>query len=209
MSAEAENVVTLQQVLDKGYNGREIRFMLLGVHYRKALHFTWKKLDSVRKALKRIDEFTRKLRCLRPGLPHPAVSPLLVGLEEQFITALDDDLNISGAVGALFEFIKKVNPILYAGALDAEQKNDIFALLRRMNRVLGFLRLEQCVLAPEINRLIEQREEARRRRDWPAADQARTDLLQKGIIVHDTANGPVWEQDEACKLCENATRNED
>jgi cysteinyl-tRNA synthetase len=183
--------------------------MLLGVHYRKALHFSWKKLDSVRKALKRIDEFTRKLRCLRPGLPHPAVSPLLIGLEEQFITALDDDLNISGAVGALFEFIKKVNPILYAGALDSEQKNDIFALLRRMNRVLGFLRLEQCVLAPEINRLIEQREEARHRRDWPAADQARTELLEKGIIVHDTANGPVWEQDEACKLCENATRNED
>ncbi len=208
MSVESGNVVTLQDVLDKGYTGREIRFMLLGVHYRKSLQFTFKKLDAIRKALKRIDEFTRKLLCLHPGLPHPVINALIVVLEEQFITALDDDLNISGAIGALFEFIKKVNPILYAGTLDLEQKNSIFGTLRRMNRVLGFLRLEQCVLAPEINRLIEQREEARCRRDWLAADKARTDLLQKGIIVHDTATGPVWEQDEACKFCENATRNE-
>ncbi|MCI5222454.1 MAG: cysteine--tRNA ligase [Candidatus Electrothrix sp. AR4] len=208
MSKASGNVVTLQNALDKGYTGREIRFMLLGVHYRKSLHFTFKKLDSIRKALKRIDEFTRKLLCLRSGLPHPVLSSLLIDLEEQFIAALDDDLNISRAIGALFDFIKKVNPILYAGTLDLDQKNDIFAVLRRMNKVLGFLRLEQCILAPEINRLIERREEARCRRDWPAADQARTELLQKGIIIHDTANGPVWEQDEACKLCENATRNE-
>lgn len=205
MSIESGNVVTLQELLDKGYTGREIRFLLLGVHYRKSLQFTFKKLDSIRKALKRIDEFTRKLRCLHPGLPHPVISSLVVALEEQFVTALDDDLNISGAIGALFYFIKKVNPILYSGTLDLEQKNEIFSVLRGMNRVLGFLRLEQCGLAPEINRLIEQREEARRRRDWPAADKARTDLLQKGIIIHDTATGPVWEQDEACKLCENAT----
>ncbi|WP_339137118.1 MAG: cysteine--tRNA ligase [Candidatus Electrothrix sp. GW3-4] len=208
MSAEAGNEVTLQEAMEKGYSGREIRFMLLGVHYRKSMHFTYKKLNAIRKALKRIDEFTRKLGCLHPGLPHPVIGSLVGELENQVTSALDDDLNISGAIGALFDFIKKVNPILYAGSLDLEQKNEIFALLRKMNRVFGFLRLEQCILAPEINRLIEQREEARRRRDWAAADMARTELLQKGIIVHDTANGPVWEQDEACKVCENATGNE-
>jgi cysteinyl-tRNA synthetase len=143
---------------------------------------------------------------MHPGLPHPVIDSLVGELEEQFVTALDDDLNISGAIGALFGFIKKVNPVLYAGSVDQSQKNEILSLLRKMNRVFGFLRLEQCILAPEINRLIEQREEARRRRDWETADKARTELLQKGIIVHDTANGPVWEQDEACKLCENATK---
>jgi cysteinyl-tRNA synthetase len=208
MSAEAGNVVTLEQVMEKGYQGREIRFMLLGEHYRKSIHFTYKKLDAVRKALKRIDEFTRKLGCLHPGLPHPIIDSLVGELEEKFTRALDDDLNISGAIGSLFSFIKKVNPILYAGSLDAEQKKTIFSLLRKMNRVFGFLRLEQCVLAPEINRLIKLREEARQCRDWDTADKARAELLLKGIIVHDTANGPVWEQDEACKVCENATGNE-
>ncbi len=205
MSAEAGNVITLQEVMEKGYSGREIRFMLLGEHYRKSMHFTYKKLDAVRKALRRIDEFTRKLRCMLPGLPHPVIDSLVSELEAMFTNALDDDLNISGAIGSLFSFIKKVNPILYAGSLDLEQKNEIFSLLRRMNRVFGFLQLEQCILAPEINRLIEQREKARRCRDWETADKARAELLQKGIIVHDTANGPVWEQDEACKVCENAS----
>jgi len=208
MSAESGNVVTLQEVLDKGYSGREIRFMLLGVHYRKPLRFTYKKLDSVRTALKRIDEFTRKLLCLPPGLPHPEIITFVSTLEKCFITAMDDDLNISGAIGALFDFIKKTNPILQTGILDQDQKNEIFETLRRINKVLDFLRLEQCTLAPEINRLIQQREEARQRKDWAAADEARRELLRRGITVHDTARGPVWEQNEACRLCENATRNE-
>ncbi len=208
MSAESGNVVTLEDVLDKGYTGREIRFMLLGVHYRKSLLFSYKKLDSVRTALKRIDEFTRKLLCLPPGLPHPEITTFVSALENRFIASMDDDLNISGAIGGLFDFIKKTNPILQTGILDLEQKNEIFDVLRKMNTVLGFLQLEQCTLAPEINRLIEQREDARQRKDWLAADEARMELLRRGITVHDTATGPVWEQNEACKLCENATRNE-
>jgi cysteinyl-tRNA synthetase len=208
MSVESGNVVTLQDVLDKGYSGREIRFLLLGVHYRKPLLFSFKKLESVRTALKRIDEFTRKLLCLPPGLPHPEITTFVSSLADRFVTAMDDDLNISGAIGALFDFIKKTNPILHSGTLDLDQKNEIFDALRKMNRVLGFLQLEQCTLAPEINRLIQQREEARRRKDWLAADEARTELLRRGITVHDTATGPVWEQNEACKLCDKATRNE-
>jgi cysteinyl-tRNA synthetase len=208
MAQEAENVVTLQEVLDKGYAGREIRFLLLGVHYRKQLNFTWKKLEAARRALRRIDEFTRKLLCLPPGLPHRTITSLTAEMKEQFTAAVSDDLNISGALGALFEFIKKVNPLLAAGTIDLEQKNDIFACLRRMNLVLGFLRLDECALAPEINRLIQQREEARRRKDWAAADEARNELRRRGITVHDTATGPVWELNEACRICEKATRKE-
>ncbi len=208
MSAESGNVVTLQEVLDQGYTGREIRFMLLGVHYRKALVFSFKKMASVRTALKRIDEFTRKLLCLPPGLPHPDMTTSVATLEDRFVTAMDDDLNISGAIGALFDFIKTTNPVLQSGTLDFDQKNEIFKTLRNINKVLGFLHLEQCTLAPEIDKLIQQREEARQRKDWVAADEARLELLRRGITVHDTANGPVWQLNEACKLCENATRNE-
>jgi cysteinyl-tRNA synthetase len=208
MSLECGNVVTLQEVLDKGYTGREIRFLLMGVHYRKSLQFSFKKLDAIRKALKRIDAFTSKLLCLPPGLPHRLISQLTTELEEQFTAAMNDDLNISGAIGALFEFIKKANPALLAGSLDLAQKNEVFACLRRMNLVLGFLRLDECALAPEINRLIQQREEARRRKDWVAADAARTELLRRGVTVHDTATGPVWEQNEVCRVCDKAARNQ-
>lgn len=210
MSVESGNIVTLQEILDQGYSGREIRFMLLGVHYRKPLRFTAKRLAAIRVALKRLDAFTRKLLCLEPGLPHPEVTTFISKLEERFITSMDDDLNISRAIGALFDFVKKTNPVLQAGTLDSEQKKDMLELLGRINSVLNILQLTQCRLAPEIDQLIRRREEARLVKDWQVADQVREELLRLGVIIHDTANGSVWELSETvCKNCEQALSSED
>ena len=194
MSEESDNIVTLQEVLDRGYTGREIRFLLLGVHYRKPMHFSFKRLDSARKALMRIDEFTRKVLCLPPNLPHPDVAIYVLELEQNFYDAMGDDFNISRAIGSLFDFIKKINPVLQTGSLEREQKNIILNTLRKINCVLGILRLEECPLAPEIDRMIREREKARQLKDWNAADVVREKLLKMGIAVHDTATGPVWEK---------------
>ena len=80
--------------------------------------------------------------------------------------------------------------------MDRDQKNDVLEALRMVNMVLGVLRLEQCPLTPEIDRLIRQRERARQLKDWTAADSAREELLRKGVTIHDTAAGPIWEQIE-------------
>jgi len=194
MSGDADNIVTLQDVLDKGYTGREIRFMLLGVHYRKPLLFSFKRLEAARTALKRIDEFIRKLLCLPVGLPHPEVATYVSELENRFTEAMNDDLNISGAIGALFNFIKKTNPVVQERQLDRDQKNDVLEALGMVNTVLGVLRLEYCPLTPEIDRLIRQRERARQVKDWTAADSVREELLRHGLSIHDTAAGPVWER---------------
>lgn len=196
MAGDTGNVVTLQEVLDRGYTGREVRFMLLGVYYRKPLPFSFRRLNAARTALRRIDEFTRKLLCLPAGLPHPDIAAYVSELEKVFTDAIHDDLNISGAIGALFHFIKHVNPIVQDGQLDKEQKNDVLEALRQVNIVLGVLRLEQCPLTPEIDRLIRLRERARQLKDWTAADSAREELLRKGVTIHDTASGPVWERSD-------------
>jgi len=194
MSEEAGNIVTLRDVIEMGYTGREIRFMLLGVHYRKPLLFSFKRLDAVRRTLMRIDEFTRKLLCLPPDLPHPDVAIFVSDFEQNFHEAMSDDFNISGAIGSLFNFIKKLNPVLQTGSLEREQKNIIMQSLRKINCVLGILRLEQCPLAPEIDKMIKQREKARQLKDWNAADDVRDELLKKGITIRDTATGTVWEK---------------
>ena len=194
MAGETGNVVTLRQVLDAGYTGRELRFMLMGVHYRKPLLFSFKRLEAARTALRRIDEYTRKLLCLPAGLPHPEVASYVSELERRFDEAIGDDLNISGAIGALFNFVKKTNPVVQARQLDRDQKNDVLEALRMVNGVLGVLRLEHCPLTPEIDRLIRQRERARQLKDWTAADSVREELLRKGVTIHDTAAGPVWER---------------
>ena len=196
MAGDTGNVVTLQEVLDRGYTGREVRFMLLGVYYRKPLPFSFRRLNAARTALRRIDEFTRKLLCLPAGLPHPDIAAYVSELEKVFTDAIHDDLNISGAIGALFHFVKHVNPIVQEGQLDTEQKNDVLEALRQVNTVLGVLRLEQCPLTPEIDRLIRLRERARQLKDWTAADSAREELLRKGVTIHDTASGPVWERSD-------------
>ncbi len=194
MSSDAGNNVTLKELLARGYTGREIRFMLLSVHYRKPLNFSYKRLDNVRTALRRLDEFTCKLNCLPSGRPHPEVTAFVSAMEEQFFAAMDDDLNVSKGMGAIYNFLRKVYPILQVNNLDNDQKDHILKSLSRMNEVLNVFRLQGCPLAPDVNALIQRREQARLAKDWQAADEARDELARKGIVIIDTVNGPVWKR---------------
>jgi cysteinyl-tRNA synthetase len=194
MSSDAGNNVTLRELLDRGYTGREIRFMILSVHYRKPLNFSIKRLSNVRTALRRLDEFTCKLNCLPSGRPHPEVAAFVSTMKDQFFQAIDDDLNVSKGMGAIYNFIKKVNPIIQMNNLDNDQKHYILESLGAVNDVLGVFRLQGCPLAPDVDALIQKREQARLNKDWVAADEARQELVKKGIVVIDTINGPVWKR---------------
>jgi len=194
MSSESDNNLTLDDLLRRGYTGREIRFMLLSVHYRKPLNFSYKRLDSVRTALRRLDEFTCKLNCLPAGRPHPEVARFVTAMKEQFFDAMDDDLNVSKGMGAVYNFIRKVNPILQMNLLDKDQKQYILEGFGALDQVLGVFRLRGCPLAPDVNALIQKREQARMLKDWQAADAAREELARQGIVVIDTENGPIWKR---------------
>ena len=105
-------------------------------------------------------------------------------------------MNISRAMGAIFDFIKKVNPVISDGQLDRDQKKYILDSLEKINSILNVLQLEECPLAPEIDKLIKEREEARRQKDWKRADTVRDELDSKGITVLDTVKGPVWKEED-------------
>jgi cysteinyl-tRNA synthetase len=192
MSAEAGNVVTLNDLILRGFTPRELRFMLLSVHYRKPLNFSFKRLINVRTALRRIDEFTCKLLCLPPGKPHPEIAAFVSTMTEQFFEAMDDDLNVSKGMGAIYKFIKAVGPILHVNHLDHDQKRYILESLTKINQILQIFRLKGCPLAPAVGTLIARREKARAEKDWQAADDVRDELLRQGIQIIDTATGPVW-----------------
>lgn len=192
MSAEAGNIVTLNDLILRGFTTREVRFMLLSVHYRKPLNFSFKRLINVRTALRRIDEFTCKLLCLPPGKPHPEIVAFVSTMTEQFFEAMDDDLNVSKGMGAIYKFIKIANPILHVNHLDHDQKKYILDSFNKINQILQIFRLTGCPLAPAVNTLIARREKARAEKDWQAADDVRDELLRQGIQIIDTATGPVW-----------------
>ncbi|PIE63832.1 MAG: cysteine--tRNA ligase [Desulfobacterales bacterium] len=192
MARENNNTVTVRDLLDQGYSGREIRFFLLTVHYRKPIHFSLRRLQSARTALRRLDDFFCKLNCLPSGKPHPEIVAYVSDMEEQFYNALDDDLNVSRAMSAVYKFIKRTNPIMQMSNLDRDQKGYILESFTRLNEILQVFNLKGCPLRPEINALIEKREKARLEKDWKTADSVRDELERQGITVIDTESGPVW-----------------
>jgi len=196
LSPDLDNVLTLRDIMAKGYTAREMRFFLLSSHYRKPVDFTYKKMNEARRSLARLDGFFHKLLCLSPDLPHPKVAAYLSEMEERYYEAMDDDLNVAKALAALFDFVKKVNPAIAIGNLDTDQKKYILEAFEKINIVLNIFQLKECPLVPEACKLIQEREMARKNKDWKKADEARDKLAALGISVIDTVKGPVWKKQE-------------
>lgn len=192
MSRPAGNAVTLRDLLAKGYTGRDVRLFFLSTHYRKPLHFSYESLQAARKSLERLDDFVQDLQVLDPGQPHPKVATYVSTMEQQFNEAMDDDLNISAALAAVFNFIKKMNTVIAACNLDRDQIAYILATLKKLDAVLGVLNFKEQKLDQETMELIEKRESGRKEKNWILADQIREQLASRGILIIDTARGPVW-----------------
>lgn len=183
MSKSTGNFFTLRDLLAKGWTGREVRYALICGHYREPLNFTLEGMQAARAALQRWDEFLTKLQ-ETAGDCRTGPSP--VGLVQAFEAALDDDLNISAALGALFEHIRETNK----RAVSAEEAAGMLAAWQRFDEVLAFGIPERTVVPVEIQSLVEQRQAARRARDFARADALRAQLQQLGWVVEDTPQGP-------------------
>lgn len=194
MSDKSHNIITLKNLFEMGYTGRQLRFFLLRTRYRKPLVYSPRNLDDACKALHRLDTFVRKVWLARPnpnGLP---INSLVDELVYKFNTAMDDDLNISAAMAALFDFIKKLNPFLDSGKLDASAIHLLRTTLQRINNVLGVLDMAEKTLNVQAENLILKRDQARQQGDWQRADDLRTGLLDFGVVVFDSPTGAIWER---------------
>ena len=187
MSKSLGNFFTLRDLLAKGFTGREVRFALLRVNYRAQCNFTLAGLADARTALARVDEWVRRLT-ERAGEEEASAETPLLGFVEAFFAALDDDLNISAALGHLFELINQSNKGLDAAAIDAPTAAALLAGWRQMNAVLA---LEQTSeeLPPAALELIARRDAARRTKDWAASDRLREEIEALGWQIKDTRDG--------------------
>jgi cysteinyl-tRNA synthetase len=188
MSKSLGNFHTLRDVLEKGYSGREVRYALSRVHYRAPLNFTWEGMEEARQALARIDEWLRRLReAGRAGELQPGRAVAIE--DDRFAGALDDDLNISAALGHLFEQIRESNRELDRG-IDSARALAWLTWWQRINQVLA-LEAEQEELPEEIVRMAEERRHARLARDWQKSDELRDALQARGWEVRDTKDGQI------------------
>ena len=187
MSKSLGNFYTLRDLLDKGWTGREIRYALLTVNYRLPLNFTIAGLEGARAALARLDEWTERLA--EYAGPHaPAPTPLSAA-RDAFLAALDDDLNISGAMGHLFVLIRDANAAMDARQLTSAQAAQLLADWQQMNSILTLER-DARVIPAEVTALVEQRQQARAAKDWKKSDELRDAIAALGWVVKDTKEGP-------------------
>jgi cysteinyl-tRNA synthetase len=203
MSKSLGNFYTLPNLLEKGYTGREIRYALMRVHYRAPLNFTWEGMEEARQALARIDEWLARIREVVAKKIDNGKNKTRPG--EQFEEALDDDLNISAALGFLFESIRETNRAMDQNEMDAATAN---AWLKWWERVNSVLRLERLVLdtssgrftleggdvqmahlPSEIAKLVEERAQARLAKDFQKSDELRDELSARGWEIRDTKDG--------------------
>ncbi len=186
MSKSAGNFYTLREVIEKGYSGREVRYVLLTAHYRQSLNFTFADLKAARAALSRVDDFTARLA--RTETTGDALPAWAETARESFVAALDHDLNIAEAMAALFEMVHSGNRDLDAGRVEWSGQA-VEALLAEWDSVLGVLAPEGDELPSELSALLDQRAAARAAKDWAASDRVRDALRELGYEVRDTPDG--------------------
>ncbi|MBF5059174.1 cysteine--tRNA ligase [Candidatus Neptunochlamydia vexilliferae] len=188
MSKSLGNFYTLRDLLDKGYTGAEVRYLLLATHYRTQLNFTFEGLEAARQTLTRISDFVHRLRSA--AAPTGAAAPI-DDARTAFKGALGDDLNISVALAALFDFMKKVNTLIDAGQLTANEATRVLDFLQELNTVLAVLPLEEKELEipAAITAAFEKRQAARAAKDWAEADKQRDYIHEQGYLIEDSPTG--------------------
>ncbi len=188
MSKSAGNFYTLREILDQGWSGREIRYELIGTHYRQSLNFTFDSLKANRAALARLDEFYAKLQeCIGGENVEGDLPDWTKTLAEKFEAALDDDLNIAGGLGALFDGVHEGNK---AFPMDGKTALAVSRLWKKLDSVLGFLEPPKEDVPQELIEMAEARAQAKKNKDWAEADRLRDAIAAVGWLVQDTPSGP-------------------
>src|SRR5882724_3755759 len=207
MAKSLGNFYTVPDVLAKGYTGRELRYALLRVHYRVPLNFTWEGMNEARESLGRIDEWLTRLREVvgsarradRTPMNREHASNTQRPIEKpDFEEALDDDLNISAALGFLFETIRETNRAMDENKLDPASARAMLDWWKRLNTVLDLEAEGEIVIPQEVTQLANERENARRERNWKRSDELRERISALGWEVRDTKEGQ--------KLARNAAK---
>ncbi len=189
MSKSLGNFFTLRDLLEKGLSPLAIRWTLLATHYRQQSNFSFEAVEAAEQALRRISDFRIRLGEVRG--PGADLTERCAACEQAFIEALDDDLNISGGLGAVFDFIRDVNKMIDAGEVGEAGARNALALLDRLNAVTGVFAppTEDTVPQDVMDRVL-ARQQARRNRDFAQADALRGALLAEGWVIEDTPDGP-------------------
>ncbi|HEX7221679.1 MAG TPA: cysteine--tRNA ligase [Candidatus Limnocylindrales bacterium] len=193
MAKSTGNIARVGELLESGVEPRALRYALIAVHYRAPLNYSPESLAAAAAAVARLDALVGALGAYEENAADDLELPdALDAATASFEAALDDDLNISAALAALFDLVRDLNRRIDARALSSADAARAVAWLRRIDTVLGVLPDEADELDAALRALLDQRAAARAARDWAASDRLRDELADRGIAVEDTRDGQRW-----------------
>lgn len=203
MSKSLGNQYLLQELQEKGISARAVRYLFSSVHYRQKLNFTFQSAAQAISALRRVDDLRARLgRSVKGAAEDGGLADAEDTFRRDFQQAIGEDLNLSGAHGALFQFVREVNRRLDAGPITQAQADSVEGSIRWADSVLGTLIAEDWDAIEEssgpsedeIEALIGERNEARKTRDFARADTIRDELANRGVLIEDTPAGTTWKR---------------
>ena len=195
MAKRLGNFYTLRDLLEKGWNPVVIRYLLVSTHYRQQLNFTIEGLEASKNALQRLYDFMDELKDVRLiSGKNPEVDRIVHKARQGFEESLDADLNISGALAAIFDLVREINRLVRENRVSKEDAISVLEFMCRIDAVLGVFKKPEATLEVKAEELIQKRDLARAEKNWQMADQIRKELLEMGVILEDTASGTKWKK---------------
>jgi cysteinyl-tRNA synthetase len=193
MAKSTGNIARVGELLEAGVSPRALRYALTSVHYRAPLNWTEDSLPAAAAAVERLDALLTALVAYAEARDDdPTLPAVLEAMRAGFEAGLDDDLNVSASLGALFEGVRDLNRRIDARSLSTADATRAADAIRALDVVLGVTAPADDGLEPELQALLDERASARASRDWAASDRLRDELLARGVAVEDSRDGQRW-----------------
>jgi cysteinyl-tRNA synthetase len=194
VSRGSGNDLTLQSLLDAGFDGPTVRYWLLATHYRKVLKYSREELARAGQCVRRLNEFVVRLREFKSGRHNPDLDQVVYDAHMGWQQAMDHDLNVSRALGKLFAFVRHGNRLMNDGKLDEDQARQVLDVIVQANRIIEIVDLTDERIDSRLEQLFEERNKARQNKDFQRADALRDELRTMGIQLTDRRSGTRWKR---------------